>query len=188
MQDTWLQRITKAMKLDADFYARVASDTSLSQEALWLIIIPSWLVTSLLLCVGLNLGDLRGIIISLVGSIAIPASFSARAGLIYYMGRRFFGSTATYAKVQRTLGYAFTTRYVRIVTFIVPGLGDIVAMGWALVSDYVATRSALGVGKGPALMIAILSSVVFYLGMLVLVILVIDVAAFYEWLFGRLGF
>jgi len=160
MQDTWLRRIVKAMKLDADFYARVASDTSLSREALWLVIIPSWLVTSLLLCTGLNLGGLGGIIISLVGSTTIPASFFAQAGLIYCIGRRFFGSTATYTKVQRALGYAFTTRYGQILFGFIPCYG-IVGLVWMMAADSVVTKYALGVEKGSVLTIVILSYVVF---------------------------
>lgn len=193
----WLGRIIKAIRLNVDFYMRVAADPSLTREALLGVLIPFPLASPFSLCPllllltgpGASDAAMEFIMVSALFSVPTLIGFFGRTGLTYLAGRRVFGSTATYTQVQRSLGYAFITRYPgAVVSSVIPGCGIFLAMAWALGSDYVATRSVLGVGKGPALTIVILSPMVIYGTLILLVSQIPDVVAFYKWLFGRLGY
>jgi hypothetical protein len=66
---------------------------------------------------------------------------------VYFVGTRFFGGTATYGELLRTLGFAQAPRVLAIFSFI-PVLGGIitlVAAIWSLVSSFIATRQALDI-------------------------------------------
>lgn len=190
-QDTLPHRLSQAWRMKADFYSRAAADPSLSREALWLVIIPASLLALLFLGLGLSEGEPgKGIITSAIGVI-MPVSFFMQAGLTYFIGRHLFHSSATYSEVQRALGYAFTTYYAQMLINIIPCVG-LITLVWPYICEYKATRSALGLSKGAAITVIILVYIVsaFLVGGVIVAaaILVPDVALFFEWLLGRLGF
>jgi hypothetical protein len=197
-------RIVKALRLDNEFYARAASDSSLNQEALGLVVtvsaiilvsqVLSWLGSSLSRS-DLSQNAMENVIaVSLAWGVATLPTFFVRAWLVYVTGLLFFRSKVTYGGVWRALGYAFTTRCVQILSAVpyMSCLSSIIIMTWGLACDCVAAKNALGIGKGVAFMTVVLSSAIAWIGSLLLVALLAvlgtDVAIFYEWLFDRFGF
>jgi hypothetical protein len=67
--------------------------------------------------------------------------------VVYFVGTRFFGGTATYGELLRTLGFAESPSVLMIFSFI-PVIGVIlsVIVGiWTIVSSFIATRQALDI-------------------------------------------
>jgi hypothetical protein len=183
-RETWLGRVIKTIRLDADFYARAASDVSLNREALLLVIVPSVLIAFLLLCASLGQSDLESVMIFLVSSVAAPAYFFAQTWLIYFIGRRFFHSAVTYVAVRRCLSYAFAARCVIGFFGFISCVG-IIGLVWGIAIDYMAVKHALEVEKGPALASVILPHVIIVGSLILLAVLLVDLPAFYHWLLGH---
>jgi hypothetical protein len=99
--------------------------------------------------------------------------------VVYFVGTRFLGGTATYGELLRTLGFAETPSILLILSFIpiLGGLASLVALVWRLVAGFIATRQALDLDNMRTL-IAIL------LGLVALVVVVTIVGAIAAALFG----
>jgi hypothetical protein len=83
------------------------------------------------------------------------------AGLVYFIGTRLFGGTATWGELLRTLGFAASPGLLYIFGLI-PLLGTIVVIVvgiWVLVCVVVAIRQALDVSTGKAILAGLLGMI-----------------------------
>lgn len=161
-----VSRVLRAIRLDKAFYKEVESDTSLTQQALLVVIIASVLsgigsfFGALMSGSGFGsalLGLVLGIAISVVG-------YFIWAFIAYFVGTRLFKGTADYGELQRTLGYAFAPTALGLLSFI-PCVGPVIALLgflWTLVCGVVAVREALDFDLGKAVLTVIIGWVVWF--------------------------
>jgi hypothetical protein len=145
-------RMLRAAKLDKSLYNEVEADTTATTQALTVVVI-----VAIASGVGSAIGGamtghgagaivgalIAGVLIALVGW-AVAAFFT------YWAGTRFFGGTATYGELLRTLGYATSPGVLNILAFI-PVLGGLILFVtsiWTLVCEFVAIREALDLDNG----------------------------------------
>jgi hypothetical protein len=145
-------RMLRAAKLDKSLYNEVEADTSATPQALTVVVIVA-IASGIGFAIGGAMGRagagsivgglIAGVLLALVGW-AVVAFFT------YWVGTRFFGGTATYGELLRTLGYATTPGVLNILAFI-PVLGGLILFVtwiWTLVCEYVAIREALDLDNG----------------------------------------
>jgi hypothetical protein len=102
----------------------------------------------------------RGIISGLIGALL---AWALSAGITYFIGTRFFGGTATWGEMLRVLGFAQAPGILYALG-IIPLLGGLVAFAvsiWIAVARYIAIREGLDITPGKALVVAIISAVVY---------------------------
>ena len=88
----------------------------------------------------------RGVVGPIVGGLLNAlVGWAVWSYVIYYVGTRFMGGTATYGELLRTLGFAQTPNILHIFNFIpvLGGLLSLVAFVWFIVAGFIAARQAL---------------------------------------------
>lgn len=143
-------RMMRAARLSVPLYEEVEADTTATTQALTVVVIVA--VAS---GIGQGLATMNQPGGNLIGGV-IGGVISALIGwfvwswVIFFVGTRMFGGTATYGEVLRTLGFAETAGVLSILTFI-PVLGPIISLVagiWVLVASFIATRQALDISNG----------------------------------------
>jgi hypothetical protein len=144
-------RMLRAARLDVQLYEEVEADTTATTQALLVVVLVSVAsgigsaLSATMAGPGANPvgGLISGIISALIG-------WAVWSYVIYLVGTRAFGGTATYGEVLRTLGFAESPGVLAILGFI-PVLGGIIAFIagiWVLVASFIATRQALDITNG----------------------------------------
>jgi hypothetical protein len=113
----------------------------------------------------------RGFIAGVLGALI---AWWLGAGITYWVGTRFFGGTATWGEVARTLGFANSPLLLAVLG-LVPGLGRIVIpiLGlWVLVARIIAIRQALDFSTGKAILTALVGWLVAMLPVVLIFMLV----------------
>ncbi len=150
MARTLAERMIGAAMLDVSVYEEVEADESATGQAA--------LVVGIVAIAGAigKMGD--------GGSGMTGAVFAAFmgwliwAGLTWFIGTRFFGGTATYGELLRTLGFAMAPGVLNILGFI-PFLGGLVGFAvaiWSLIAGIIAIRQALDFDTGKAVATAVI--------------------------------
>ncbi len=164
---TMLNRVVRAAMLDVNLYEEVEADTSLTQEALMVVIlvsIASGIGSFLAGLIGEGgigaavLGLILGVVMGVVG-------YYIWAYITYFVGTNLFGGTADVGELLRTLGYASGPRVLGVLAFI-PCLGPLAALIgaiWALVTGVVAVRQALDFDTGKAIITVIVGWVIVFI-------------------------
>jgi hypothetical protein len=141
-----INRMIRAAMLDVDFYEEVEADTSLTQEALMVIILVSIATGIGTFLGGIIGGSIVGAIVGLIVVVIIGIiNYYIWAYVTYFVGTNLFQGTADVGELLRTLGYASSPRVLGILGFI-PCVGWLIALAsgiWALVAAIVAVRQAL---------------------------------------------
>jgi hypothetical protein len=141
-----INRMIRAATLDVDFYEEVEADTSLTQEALMVIILVSIATGIGTFLGGIIGGSIVGAIVGLIVVVIIGIiNYYIWAYVTYFVGTNLFKGTADVGELLRTLGYASSPRVLGILGFI-PCVGWLIALAsgiWALVAAIVAVRQAL---------------------------------------------
>ena len=141
-----INRMIRAATLDVDFYEEVEADTSLTQEALMVIILVSIATGIGTFLGGIIGGSIVGAIVGLIVVVIIGIiNYYIWAYVTYFVGTNLFQGTADVGEMLRTLGYASSPRVLGILGFI-PCVGPLIALAsgiWALVAAIVAVRQAL---------------------------------------------
>lgn len=157
-------RVMRAAMLDVNLYEEVEADTSLTQEALMVVILVS------------IAGGIGGFLAGVLGGGGIGAAvmgliFGVVMGVLgyyiwayitYFVGTNLFGGTADVGEMLRTLGYASGPRVLSVLAFI-PCLGPLAGLAgaiWALVTGVVAVRQALDFDTGKAVLTVIIGWVI----------------------------
>jgi len=174
-------RVVRAAMLDVDLYEEVEADTSLTQEALMVVILVS-IASGIggFLAGVLGEGGIGAALINLIVTVVIGVvGYYIWAYITYFVGTNLFGGTADVGELLRTLGYASGPRVLGVLAFI-PCLGPLAGLVgaiWALVTGVVAVRQALDFDTGNAIITVIVGWLVVFIITLV-VTLALGIGAF----------
>jgi len=144
-------RMIRAARLDVALYNEVEADLSATNQALTVVIISSVAAGIGGAIGGAIAGRPSAIIGGLIGGIvAALLGWLVWSYVMYFVGTRMFGGTATYGELLRTTGFATSPGVLRILSFIpvVGGLISLVVAIWMIVTGFVAVREALDISTG----------------------------------------
>lgn len=148
------ERAIGAARLDIATYEEVEADRGATGQAAVVVI-----VAAIASAIGAWNG---GLAVMMGGVIGALFSWGVSAGLAYFVGTRFFGGTADWGELLRTLGFAQAPRVLNVLG-IIPGLGWLIMAAvwlWVLVAQVVAIRQALDVDTGKAVLTAVISTLI----------------------------
>ncbi len=172
-------RMMRAARLNVDLFEEVEADTRATTQALTVVVIVSIASGIAGALAGMNQsasGAVGGLISGVIGALIGWAVWSY---VIYLVGTRLFGGTATWGEVLRTLGFAESPGVLLILSFI-PILGAVVGFVvgiWMLVASFIATRQALDISNGKTIATIIV-------GVLALIVVVAIISAIFGAVFG----
>jgi hypothetical protein len=149
MARTLAERMIGAAMLDISVYEEVEADEGATGQAVMVVAIVA--IAGAIGASGSGGNGMTGAIIS-----AFMGWF-IWAGLTWFIGTRFFGGTATYGELLRTLGFAMAPGVLNILGFI-PFLGGLVGIAvaiWSLIAGIIAIRQALDFDTGKAVATAV---------------------------------
>jgi len=161
--DTMINRVVKAAMLDKEFYQKAEADTSLTQEALMVVILVSvaGAVGSFIGgLIGGNIGTaFLGLIVSVVMGVA---TYYIWAYVTYFVGTQLFNATADAGELLRVLGYASGPRVLSILSFIpcVGGLAGLAGGIWSLVAGFIGVKEALDLDTTKTLITVVIGWVI----------------------------
>ncbi|HUF27527.1 MAG TPA: YIP1 family protein [Gemmatimonadaceae bacterium] len=145
-----IDRMKGAAMLSPSTYEEVENDPTATGQAAIIVVLGA--IATAIGAAGLGLTGLFAVSVSaLVGWLLV-------AGVMYLIGDKLLGGTATWGELMRTIGFAHTPRLFLVLAGI-PVIGGIVAFLvaiWLLVAFIVAIRHALDVGTGKAIVTAVL--------------------------------
>ena len=141
-------RMIRAAKLEVPLYEEVEADVTATNQALLVVLLVA-VANGIGQAIGASLeGNSAALVGRLIGGILQGLiGWAVWSYVVYFVGTRFFGGTATYGELLRTLGFAESPSVLMIFSFI-PVLGGILALVvgiWTLVSSFIATRQALDI-------------------------------------------
>jgi hypothetical protein len=139
-------RMMRAARLEVPLYEEVEADTTATNQALLVVVIVA-VAAGLGSAIGAGItGQGSALVGRLIGGIlSALLGWAVWSYVIYFVGTRIFGGTATYGELLRTLGFAETPGVLYIFGFI-PVLGGLIALVafiWSLVAGFIGTRQAL---------------------------------------------
>jgi len=175
-----INRVVRAAMLDVDLYEEVEADTTLTQEALMVVILVSIASGVGSFLAGVIGGDIGAAVLGLIlGVVMGVLGYYIWAYVTYFVGTNLFEGTADVGEMLRTLGYASGPRVLGVLAFI-PCLGPLAGLVgaiWALVTGVVAVRQALDFDTGNAIITVIVGWLVVFIITLV-VTLALGIGAF----------
>jgi hypothetical protein len=144
-----VDRMMRAAKLEVPLYEEVEADTTATNQALMVVVLVA-------IASGIGAGIAAGIAGSSAGVLVarlVSGLLSALLGwavwsyVVYFVGTRFFGGTATYGELLRTLGFAESPSVLLLFSFIpiIGGILSLVVAIWTIVTSFIATRQALDI-------------------------------------------
>ena len=161
-----INRVVRAAMLDVNLYEEVEADTTLTQEALMVVILVSIASGVGSFLAGVIGGDIGAAVLGLVlGVVMGVLGYYIWAYVTYFVGTNLFEGTADVGEMLRTLGYASGPRVLGVLAFI-PCLGPLAALVgalWALVTGVVAVRQALDFDTGKAILTVIIGWVIVFI-------------------------
>jgi hypothetical protein len=144
-----VDRMIRAAKLSVPLYEEVEADTTATNQALTVVVIVSVLSG---IGAGLAVGGSAGNVVgaALFAVINALIGWAVWSYVIYFVGTRMFGGTATYGELLRTLGFASVPRALGLFAFLGVLGTAISTIGalWFLVAGFIATRQALDISNG----------------------------------------
>ncbi len=163
--NSMIDRVVRAAKLDTEFYNTVEADTSLTQEALVVVILVSLAGSVGSFVGGLIGGNVGSAFIALLGSLVTGvATYYIWAYVTYFIGTQLFQATADPGELLRVLGYASGPRALSILSFI-PCVGWLLALVggiWALIAGFIGAREALDLDTTKTLITVVIGWVVIF--------------------------
>jgi hypothetical protein len=164
-------RMVRAARLEVPVYEEVEADVSATNQALTVVVIVA-VATGIGAAIGAPAGELVARVLSNILSALI--GWAVWSYVVYFVGTRFMGGTATYGELLRTLGFAETPALLSLFRFI-PVLGPILALIggiWVLVASFIATRQALDLDNVKTLISIVLGVVALFVVVLVIAVVV----------------
>lgn len=149
-QQTFVQRMIGAARLDIDTYEEVEHDETATGQAAMVVAIVA-------VCAAIGgAGDGGGGIIA--GPISALVGWLLWSGVTYLIGTRVFKGDATWGELLRTIGFAHTPGVLMLFAGfgLIGGLASAAAGIWTLIAGIIAIRQALDVSTGEALITAFL--------------------------------
>jgi hypothetical protein len=161
-----INRVVRAAMLDVDLYEEVEADSSLTQEALMVVILVSIASGIGSFLAGVIGGDIGAALIGLIlGVVMGVLGYYIWAYITYFVGTNLFEGTADVGEMLRTLGYASGPRVLGVLAF-VPCLGPLAGLVgalWALVAGVIAVRQALDFDTTKAILTVIIGWVIVFI-------------------------
>ncbi|MBI2910408.1 MAG: YIP1 family protein [Chloroflexi bacterium] len=159
-----IDRMIRAARLDVSLYEEVERDTKATSQALQVVIIVA-LATGIgnLISMAVTPRGLGGGAAALLAGIIGAAVFWAVwSFLIFLIGTKFFGGTATYGEVLRCIGFADTPGVLNILRFIpvLGGLISLIVFIWLIVAGVIAVRQSLDIDTGKAIAVAFIAGII----------------------------
>jgi hypothetical protein len=181
MARTLAERMIGAAMLDVSVYEEVEADEGATGQAAMVVAI-----VAIAGAIGAS-GD--------GGSGMTGAVFTAFmgwliwSGLTWFIGTRFFGGTATYGELLRTLGFAMAPGVLNILGFIpfLGGLIGVVVAVWSLVAGIIAIRQALDFDTGKAIATAVIGWAIMMAVVMTFVVTIFGAAILGAGLMGALS-
>jgi hypothetical protein len=175
-----VNRMIRAARLEVPLYEEVEADLTATNQALLVVVLVA-VAAGVGQAIGATLsGNSRAILGLLIsGVLSALISWAVWSYVVYFVGTRFFGGTATYGELLRTLGFAQAPRVLAIFSFI-PVLGGIIvllAAIWSLVASFIGTRQALDIDNTKTLLTILI-------GLVVLIVVSLIVATIVGIIFG----
>lgn len=174
-----VERMIRAARLDPAIYNELEGDLSASGQALLVVILAS-LATGIGNGIRLSMRGYPGEAVAgvITGLITALIGFAVFVTLVYFVGTRLFGGTATPGEILRPLGFAYTPQLLGFFTFIpvLGGLAAFIGIIWGWVASVIAVREALDFDTGKAVLTIIVSAIA-----MVLAIAIVGI------IFGLLG-
>ena len=140
-KNSFMNRIIRATKLDANLYEEVEADKSALGQAMAIVVLSS-------IAAGIGLYKTGGFSGIITGTMASLISWYVWAYLTYFIGTKFFPEPQTQAdpgELLRTIGFSSSPGLLRVFYF-VPGIGVLlylISSLWMLVAMIIAVRQAL---------------------------------------------
>lgn len=139
-------RVIRAAMLDVEFFRKAEVDTSLTQEALMVVILVSLIGSIGSFIGGIITGSIGGALLSLVVALVMGVvNYYIWAYVTNFVGKQLFNADVNPGELLRVLGYASGPRVLDVFSFI-PCVGWVIAFAggiWALVAGFVGVREAL---------------------------------------------
>lgn len=147
------QRMKDAALLDPGLYEEVEHDGSATGQAAGVVAI-----VAVCAAIGQAGGGLGGVIGAAFGALI---GWLVLAGIVYLVGDKIFGGTATWGEMLRTMGFAQApgVLYLLGIIPILGGLVSLVVWLWILVAVVVAIRQGLDIGTGKAIVTGVVAGV-----------------------------
>jgi len=144
-----INRMVRAARLEVPLYEEVEADVTATNQALLVVVLVA-IASGVGALIGASLagasaGGLVGRLIS--GLLSALIGWAVWSYVVYFVGTRFFGGTATYGELLRTLGFAESPSVLLIFQFIpiLGGILSLVVLIWTIVTSFIATRQALDI-------------------------------------------
>jgi len=140
-----VNRMMRAARLEVPLYEEVEADLTATNQALLVVVLVA---VARGIGSGLTSGAPGGLIGGLIaGLLSALIGWAVWSYVVYFVGTRFFGGTATYGELLRTLGFADAPGVLLILGFIpvLGGILSVVVLIWTLVTSFIATRQALDI-------------------------------------------
>jgi hypothetical protein len=151
--------------LDVQFYNEVERDTSLTTEALLVVILVSIAGGVGAFIGGIFVGDIGAAFLALIVTVLLGVvNYYIWAYVTYFVGTNLFDGRADPGELLRVLGYASGPRVFSILSF-VPCLGPMLSFVgaiWALIAGFIGVREALDLDTGKTLVTVIIGWVVIF--------------------------
>ena len=166
-----VDRMIRAARLEVPLYEEVEADVNATNQAL-LVVVLGALASGIGAALGAAMAGgggraagslIAGVIFALIG-------WAVWSFVLYFVGTRFVGGTATYGELLRTLGFSESPSVLLILSFlpVIGGILSFVVGIWVLVSGFIATRQALDLDNGKTVVTIVLGIVAVFIVVLVL--------------------
>lgn len=168
-----VSRMVGASRLSVPTYEEVEADTSATTQALMVVV-----VVALASGIGTAIASAgtpgANPIAALIGGLlAELIGWGVWSWVMYFVGTRMFGGTATYGEVLRTFGFAYSPGVLLILRF-VPVIGGIIALVvfvWRLATGFVAIRQALDISNGATVATVVIGFILYLVVAIILGVL-----------------
>jgi hypothetical protein len=174
---SFMNRMIRAAKLEVLLYEEVEADITATRQALLVVVLVA--VAS---GIGQASSGRNAIAQILFGLVTALLGWAVWSYVMYFVGTRFMGGTATYGELLRTLGFAESPG-VLFILGIIPGIGPIIrtlAGIWVLITSFIAIRQALDIDNGKTVITIVL-------GIVALIVVYAIIGIIFGLIFG-LGF
>jgi hypothetical protein len=146
-----MDRVVRALKLDATLYQEVDGDESMTREAL-IVVVAAALIGGL----GAALGD-RDITQWIIGSlIGAPIGLAIWSAIVLVVGK-IFGGQADFKGLYRSLAYASSPTAAQAI----PVVGGVLAL-WGIATSVVAVRESHQISTGQAVTTVLLPLIILF--------------------------
>lgn len=144
-----LQRVVRAISFDTKFFQELRTNTSLTQEALYIVIAVA--VLSALGAVW------SGLLAMLVTAVMVVVGYFIWTYVALWVGQRFYNVNADIGQVQRAFGYAYAPQLLNVLGIIscLGGIAGLVGAIWSLALGVFAIRESMQLDTTKAIVVTI---------------------------------